>query len=110
MMLTCALPVQLMLGNLGKGMNVDMGVDREAVRAALKVAPGKFRTIQDEEAMKLLVVAEPVPAETPPCIPRLPPASPFFQRSVQEEVAANTNRLPPAKEKAANEKTSMVSP
>ena len=50
-----------------------------------------------------------VPAEAPPFTPRVPPTSPIFERSIQEQVAANTNRLLPAKEKSANEKASMVS-
>ena len=106
--LTRVLRVQLMQQH-DKDAEVDTGVDHKAVRAAGRDAPGKFRTIRDEETMQLLVVAASIPAEAPPFIPRVPPTSPIFERSIQEEVAANTNRLPPAKEKAANEKASMVS-
>ena len=108
-MLTCAPPMQLTLQHPGKDKESDTEVDHEAVRAALKAAPGKFRTVQDEDAMQLLLVADPAPAEAPLPVPWLPPTSPFFQCSVQEEVASNTSRLTPAKEKAANEKASMVS-
>ena len=106
--LTCVVPAQFMQRH-GKDIEVDTGVDHEAVRAARRKAPGKFRTVQDEETMQLLVVAAPIPAEASPFIPRGPPTSPIFERSIQEEVAANTNRLPAAKEKAANEKASIVS-
>ena len=106
--LTCVLHVQLMQQH-DEDTEVDTGVDHEAVKAAGRDAPGKFRTVRDEETMQLLVVAAPVPAEAPPFISRVPSISPIFERSIQEEVAANTNRLPPAKEKAANEKASMVS-
>ena len=108
-MFTCALPVQLMQQRSGKDTEMDLGAAMAAVRAALKNAPGKFRTVQEPEVFDLLHVPDPMPAEAPPPVPRVPPTSPFFQRSIQEEVAANTNRLPPAKEKAANEKASMVS-
>ena len=106
--LTCVLHVQLMQQH-DKDAEVDTGVDHEAVRAAGRDAPGKFRTIRDEATMQLLVVAALIPAEAPPFTPRVPPTSPIFERSIQEQVAANTNRLLPTKERSANEKASMVS-
>ena len=90
-------------------MQTDHGVMR--VLRAVSAQPGKYRILKTALGQQLLEIHENGEEEEDAPVKPLQPipdtSGPFFEQC-QVEIASNTGKLPPAKEKAANEKAKMV--